>query len=273
MPRPERRGVRPLAGRQADGDFHDGLLGIRCRRVQARRQWITCSNPSALPTSAARRGKPIRSTNCATTSVRGNPKPLPEALPKDKEYISVKADYKVSLVEIQRHRAPGKRRGVRADAPCRRHDDHHAFPGSNMEAALPSDMFVRVHRSYIVNLRCIKGYVRGRVFLSDTEYVPVGENYKESFQHYIEWNFKNLSGRATRESRQLDVFAVAVLAAVVPQAVGAGSRTAPPAPNCSAQPAPGFARRSGFPALCIRPAPAARHGRRPPPRRPAAAAR
>ena len=43
---------------------------------------ITCSNPSALPTSAARRGKPIRSTNCATTSVRGNPKPLPKHCPK-----------------------------------------------------------------------------------------------------------------------------------------------------------------------------------------------
>ena len=40
------------------------------------------SNPSALPTSAARRGKPIRSTNCATTSVRGNPKPLPKHCPK-----------------------------------------------------------------------------------------------------------------------------------------------------------------------------------------------
>ena len=42
-----------------------------------------CLNPSsALPTSAARRGKPIRSTNCATTSVRGNPKPLPKHCPK-----------------------------------------------------------------------------------------------------------------------------------------------------------------------------------------------
>ena len=53
-------------------------------------------------------------------------------------------------------------------------------------------MFMRVHRSYIVNLRCIKGYVRSRVFLSDTEYVPIGENYKESFQRYIDANFKNL---------------------------------------------------------------------------------
>ena len=62
---------------------------------------------------------------------------------------------------------------------------------SQIKEKLPS-CFMQVHRSYIVNLRCIKGYVRGRVFLSDTAYVPIGENYKESFQHYIDSNFKNL---------------------------------------------------------------------------------
>lgn len=122
----------------------------------------------------------------------GVPEATPEALPKDKEYISVKADYKVSLVKISNivylesegeyvrmHLADGTTITT-------------LFRLKNMEAALPSDMFMRVHRSYIVNLRCIKGYVRGRVFLSDTEYVPIGENYKESFQHYIDSNFKNL---------------------------------------------------------------------------------
>ena len=122
----------------------------------------------------------------------GVPAATPEALPKDKEYISVKADYKVSLVKIsdivylesegeyvRMHLADGTTITT-------------LFRLKNMEAALPSDMFMRVHRSYIVNLRCIKGYVRGRVFLSDTEYVPIGENYKESFQHYIDSNFKNL---------------------------------------------------------------------------------
>lgn len=115
-----------------------------------------------------------------------------EALPKDKEYISVKADYKVSLVKIsdivylesegeyvRMHLADGATITT-------------LFRLKNMEAALPSESFMRVHRSYIVNLRCIKGYVRGRIFLSDTEYVPIGENYKESFQHYIDTNFKNL---------------------------------------------------------------------------------
>ena len=93
----------------------------------------------------------------------GVPEATPEALPKDKQYISVKADYKVSLVKI-----------------------------SDIVYLESEGEFMRVHRSYIVNLRCIKGYVRGRVFLSDTEYVPIGENYKESFQHYIDSNFKNL---------------------------------------------------------------------------------
>lgn len=121
-----------------------------------------------------------------------SPETTPEALPKDKEYISVKADYKVSLVRIcdivylesegeyvRMHLADGTTITT-------------LFRLKNMETALPSDMFMRVHRSYIVNLRCIKGYVRGRVFLSDTEYVPIGENYKESFQRYIDSNFKNL---------------------------------------------------------------------------------
>lgn len=104
----------------------------------------------------------------------------------------MKADYKVSLVKIsdivylesegeyvRMHLADGSTITT-------------LFRLKNMETALPSEMFMRVHRSYIVNLRCIKGYVRGRVFLSDTEYVPIGENYKESFQRYIDANFKNL---------------------------------------------------------------------------------
>lgn len=122
----------------------------------------------------------------------GEPEATPEALPKDKEYISVKADYKVSLVKISNIvylESEGEYVRIHLDDGT---TITTLFRLKNMEAALPSDMFMRVHRSYIVNLRCIKGYVRGRVFLSDTEYVPIGENYKESFQHYIESNFKNL---------------------------------------------------------------------------------
>lgn len=111
---------------------------------------------------------------------------------KHKEYISVKADYKVSLVKISDIiYLESEGEYVRM----------HLIDGStittlfrlkNMETALPSELFMRVHRSYIVNLRMIKAYVKGRIFLSDTEYVPIGENYKEAFQGYVDKNFRNL---------------------------------------------------------------------------------
>ena len=115
-----------------------------------------------------------------------------EATPKDREYISVKADYKVSLVriaDIVYIESEGEY--VRMHL-CDGSTITTLFRLKNMEAALPSEQFMRVHRSYIVNLRAIRSYVRGRIFLSDTEYVPIGENYKEAFQNYIDRLFKNL---------------------------------------------------------------------------------
>ena len=59
------------------------------------------------------------------------------------------------------------------------------FSLKNMEATLPSEMFMRIHRSYIVNLRRIRGYAKGRVYLGEDEYLPIGENYRETFQTYV----------------------------------------------------------------------------------------
>lgn len=119
--------------------------------------------------------------------------PASEAEPKDKEYISVKANYKVSLIKIadivylesegeyvRMHLADGTTVTT-------------LFRLKNMETALPAEHFMRVHRSYIVNLDCIRSYVRGRIYLSENEYVPIGENYKEGFQHFIETRFRNLT--------------------------------------------------------------------------------
>lgn len=118
--------------------------------------------------------------------------PLAEAEPKDKEYLSIKADYKVSLVRIadivyiesegeyvRLHLADGNAITT-------------LFRLKNMETTLPADSFMRVHRSYIVNLKAIRSYVRGRIYLNDNDYVPIGENYKEAFQRHIEQHYRNL---------------------------------------------------------------------------------
>ena len=59
------------------------------------------------------------------------------------------------------------------------------FRLKNMVSSLQSSQFMRVHRSYIINLSHITGYTKGRVFLSNDDYVPIGENYKEQFNAYM----------------------------------------------------------------------------------------
>ena len=53
-----------------------------------------------------------------------------------------------------------------------------------MEERLPT-YFMRVHRSYIVNLRKITEVSRLRIIFDKNTYIPVGDNYKERFSEHI----------------------------------------------------------------------------------------
>jgi two-component system, LytTR family, response regulator LytT len=54
-----------------------------------------------------------------------------------------------------------------------------------LENQLPSANFMRVHRSYIVNMNKITSISHFRIVFEDKVYIPVSEQYKESFQKYI----------------------------------------------------------------------------------------
>jgi DNA-binding LytR/AlgR family response regulator len=58
----------------------------------------------------------------------------------------------------------------------------------SIEQKLPSSCFLRVHRSYIVNLQKIVTIERSRIVF-DKEYIPVGDQYKEAFQKFIDSNY------------------------------------------------------------------------------------
>ncbi len=103
----------------------------------------------------------------------------------DKEVISVHADRKTHLVKVSNivylesageyvrlHLADGTKLVT-------------LFRLKNMESSLQSSQFMRVHRSYIVNLNYVSGYTKGRIYLSNDDYVPIGESYKEQFLNYI----------------------------------------------------------------------------------------
>lgn len=122
------------------------------------------------------------------------PATQPIAMPSDaeQEYISVKADYKLSLIRLDEilylesegeyvriHLANGQKITT-------------LYRIKNMEAELPADRFMRVHRSYIVNLKAIRSYMRGRIYLNEEFYLPIGEHYKEAFQRYIGKTYKNI---------------------------------------------------------------------------------
>lgn len=49
----------------------------------------------------------------------------------------------------------------------------------NMEGILPPNIFLRIHKSYIVNIHNIDYLERGRIIINK-EYLPIGETYKEA---------------------------------------------------------------------------------------------
>jgi len=54
----------------------------------------------------------------------------------------------------------------------------------NMAEKLPTDAFVRVHKSYIVSINKINSIVRSRIIIGD-KWIPIGENFKESFYEIL----------------------------------------------------------------------------------------
>jgi DNA-binding LytR/AlgR family response regulator len=53
---------------------------------------------------------------------------------------------------------------------------------------LPEEQFMRVHRSFIVNLRQVHTVERSRIVFGKT-YIPVSDQYKEKFQEFLDRNF------------------------------------------------------------------------------------
>ncbi len=57
-----------------------------------------------------------------------------------------------------------------------------------LESKLPSGKFMRVHRSFIVNLEKIDTIDRSRIVFGK-EYIPVSDQYKDRFQEFLDKNF------------------------------------------------------------------------------------
>lgn len=97
------------------------------------------------------------------------------------ESISIKADYKVTLVKLRdiiymESEGEYVRLHLKDSRPITT-----LVRLKNMEALLPSSHFVRTHRSYIVNVNYVRSYERRRLYISEGEYLPIGQNYRDPF--------------------------------------------------------------------------------------------
>ena len=58
-----------------------------------------------------------------------------------------------------------------------------------MEEYLPDSNFMRIHRSFIVNLNKIHTIERNRIIFDNEVYIPISEQYKAKFQEFLDENF------------------------------------------------------------------------------------
>ena len=58
-----------------------------------------------------------------------------------------------------------------------------------IEESLPAADFMRVHRSYLINLNKVKEVSKMRIVYEGGIYVPIGEMYKDKFFEYVDKRF------------------------------------------------------------------------------------
>ncbi|MBQ2855820.1 MAG: response regulator transcription factor [Bacteroidaceae bacterium] len=100
-------------------------------------------------------------------------------------YIYVKSDYKLVQVDLERILyVEGLKDYVRIHIESEQKVVTSLYSMKKMEEILPSDRFIRVHRSFIVQKNKIKIIERNRIVF-DKVYIPISESYKQEWLNFI----------------------------------------------------------------------------------------
>lgn len=130
----------------------------------------------------------LTSVHKAERMIRSMMKPADEVL-SDNEFLFLKSDYKIkrinfrNILYIEGLKEYVKIYTVHSDKPVLSLSSL-----KNLETKLPADKFMRVHRSFIVNLGMIDTIDRSRIVFGK-KYIPIGDQYKGKFQKFIDKNF------------------------------------------------------------------------------------
>jgi two-component system response regulator LytT len=130
----------------------------------------------------------LTSVHKAERMIRASKK-LTEEVLSNNEFLFLKSDYKIKRINFEDILyIEGLKEYVKV------HIQHSIKPILSLsslkvlETKLPDDKFMRVHRSFIVNLQKIDTVDRSRIVFGKN-YIPIGDQYKERFQEYLDKNF------------------------------------------------------------------------------------
>ncbi|OFX88002.1 MAG: DNA-binding response regulator [Bacteroidetes bacterium GWF2_33_16] len=105
------------------------------------------------------------------------------------EFLFIKSEYKIIRINISDIKyIEGMREYVRihmvSQSPVMS-----LTSMTKLEKFLPEKSFMRVHRSFIVNLNKITTIERNRIVFDSNVYIPVSDQYKAKFQDFLDKNF------------------------------------------------------------------------------------
>lgn len=104
-------------------------------------------------------------------------------------FLFIKADYKVLRINLSDIKyIEGMREYVRIHMVGQK-PIMTIVSMKKIEEYLPQNKFMRVHRSYIVNLEKITTIDRNRIVFDNNTYIPVSGQYNQKFQEYLSKNF------------------------------------------------------------------------------------
>lgn len=107
-----------------------------------------------------------------------------DAIPTDDDSIFLKTEHRVVRVNIADIRyIEGMSEYLKVHIEGQR-PIVMLFSMKKMEERLPSH-FLRIHRSYIVNMRHVQEVTKNRIVMDKDTYLPIGDMYKESLSAYL----------------------------------------------------------------------------------------
>jgi len=116
-------------------------------------------------------------------------KGVPDQIDSNNEFLFLKSDYKIKRINFNNILyIEGLKDYVKVYTQSSPKPVMSLTTMKLLESKLPESKFMRIHRSFIVNLEKIDTIERSRIIFGKT-YIPVSDQYKEKFQEFLDKNF------------------------------------------------------------------------------------